>query len=278
LIAGCGQTKTDKDYVVTIHTKYGDMIAVLFDETPKHRENFIKLVNDHFYDSLLFHRVVKGFMIQGGDPLSRHAPSYMMLGMGGPAYTIDAEFNSKYIHERGALAAARIGDSKNPTKASNGSQFYIVQGSVIPEDQAENIKINMVTGEEAFKKYGEDPAHKPVIDSLKRFLEQGDAQSHRNLLMKVIPDVEKTTGLKVLKDYTPEMIKTYTTAGGTPSLDMEYTVFGKVIKGLDVIDSIAQQPTHLEDRPLTDIHMTVTVEEMSREAISKEYGYVYPTK
>jgi peptidyl-prolyl cis-trans isomerase B (cyclophilin B) len=275
-LTGCAPKKSD--YVVTIHTEYGNMIVILYDETPNHKENFLKLARDHFYDSLLFHRIMRGFMIQGGDPYSKNAPGYTMLGLGGPGYTVDQEINPKLIHERGALAAARLGDGANPSKASNGSQFYIIQGSVIPPDQVENIKLNLVAGEAAFKKYEENPEHKRSTDSLRQFSRDGDTQSYNALLAKLIPKIEMETGIKISKDYTPEMIKTYTTQGGSPNLDMEYTVFGKVVQGIEVVDSIAKQPTHLEDRPVKDIRMFVTVEEMSREDITGEYGYVYPSK
>ena len=129
-MSSCAQ---DSDYVVTIKTKHGDMVAVLYDETPKHKENFIKLAKEHFFDSTLFHRVIEGFMIQGGDPESKTAVPGQPLGRGGPGYTVDAEFNPKFFHERGALSAARLGDQQNPTKASSGSQFYVVQGTVMTE-------------------------------------------------------------------------------------------------------------------------------------------------
>src|SRR6187401_2527174 len=113
LVSSCGQDKND--YVVTIKTKYGDMVAILYDETPKHKENFIKLAKEHYFDSLLFHRVIQGFMIQGGDPDSKKAQPGQRLGSGGPGYTVDAEINPKYFHEKGALSAARLNDQQNPT-------------------------------------------------------------------------------------------------------------------------------------------------------------------
>src|SRR6266516_566856 len=120
-----------KDFVITINTKYGDMVAILYDETPKHKANFIKLAKEHYFDSLMFHRVIAGFMIQGGDPNSKKAKPGENLGMGGPGYTVEAEFNPKFFHKKGVLAAARTGGPSNPTKASSGSQFYIVQGTVL---------------------------------------------------------------------------------------------------------------------------------------------------
>src|SRR5258707_12775434 len=131
-----------KDFVVTIKTRFGDIVAILYDETPKHKENFIKLAKEHYFDSLLFHRVIEGFMIQGGDPNSKRAKAVESLGNGGPGYTIDAEFNPKLFHKKGALAAARTGGPSNPTKASSGSQFYIVQGTVLTNAAADELTVD----------------------------------------------------------------------------------------------------------------------------------------
>ena len=168
-------------------------------------KNNAKAEGVHYYDSLKFHRVIAKFMIQGGDPDSRNAAPNVQLGAGGPNYTIPAEFNRALIHKKGALSAARQGDQVNPTKASSGSQFYIVQGKVSSKAELDQIA----------RSYG--------------------------------------------ITYTPEQIETYTTIGGTPFLDMNYTVFGEVVKGLDVIDKIAAVKTAYGDRPLQDVKMKVTV-------------------
>src|SRR5689334_14672690 len=137
LFQSCAQkgSKGPKDYVVTIHTEYGDMAAILYDETPKHKANFLKLAQEGYFNDQLFHRVIQGFMIQGGDPNSKGAAAGVPLGSGGPGYEIDAEFNPKFYHKKGALSAARTGDQINPMKKSSGSQFYIVQGQLVPPDQ-----------------------------------------------------------------------------------------------------------------------------------------------
>lgn len=197
--------KTKKQTKVSISTSYGDMTLVLYNETPKHRDNFIKLVKDGFYDGTLFHRVIQGFMIQGGDPDSKTAKKGQMLGNGGPGYTVPAEFNKKFYHKRGALSAARMGDGINPQKASSGSQFYIVQG----------------------KKYDR----------------------------KNLEGMGKRSGAA----YTDEQIKVYETEGGTPQLDMNYTVFGEVIEGFDVIDKIAAVAKGRSDRPKEDVKMTMKI-------------------
>jgi cyclophilin family peptidyl-prolyl cis-trans isomerase len=190
---------------VLVSTEYGDIVLKLYDETPQHRDNFIKLVKDTFYHNLLFHRVIRNFMIQGGDPNSKNAAPGVMLGAGDIGYTIPAEFNTKFIHKKGALAAARQGDQVNPQKRSSGCQFYIVQGDV--QDSARLQMIAMRSG----------------------------------------------------ITYTPEQIKTYTTIGGTPFLDMGYTVFGETVSGLDVIDKIAAVQTVPGDRPAKDVKFTITL-------------------
>lgn len=195
----------EKQIMVLISTNYGDMKAVLYNETPQHRDNFIKLAKEGYFNGTLFHRVIEGFMIQGGDPDSKTAKKGQQLGQGGPSYTIPAEFNQSLIHKKGALAAARMGDQMNPKKASSGSQFYIAQGKVYSEAELNNFEMRMG------KKFNE--------------------------LQK----------------------KTYTTAGGVPFLDYDYTVFGQVIEGLDVIDKIAKVQKDRSDRPLEDIKMTVSI-------------------
>lgn len=194
---------------VKIHTRFGDMVVKLYDETPKHRDNFVKLVQSKFYDGLLFHRVIKNFMVQGGDPDSKAAPMSKALGMGGPGYKVPGEFNKAFIHKKGALAAARQGDQVNPQRESSGSQFYIVQGQKVTDMQLNQI------------------------------------QSYVS---------SKMPGFQ----YTAEQANIYKTIGGTPNLDMDYTVFGEVIEGLNIIDSIAAQPTSpSNNRPLQDIVMSM---------------------
>ena len=273
LASSCAQKK---DYVVTIKTQYGDMVAILYDETPKHKENFIKLAKEHYYDSLLFHRIIAGFMIQTGDPNSKKAQPGEPLGMGGPDYTIPAEFNPKFFHDKGALSAARLSDDRNPEKASSGSQFYIVQGTVIPEASINDLRYDQMKLTTGLRQIISKPENKALLDSLNSLYYAGDIPAYQKKIFSLVPRVEKETGTKVTKDVSPEKIKAYTTVGGAPHLDGEYTIFGKVIKGLEVIDQIAMQQKDGSDRPISDIRMTVTVEEISRKKITKEYGYVYP--
>ncbi len=186
-----------------IETRYGTIVIKLYNETPKHRDNFIKLVKEGYYDGTIFHRVINQFMIQGGDPDSKNAKTNQALGSGGPGYTVPAEFVSKYFHKKGAIAAARLGDGGNPKKESSGSQFYIVQGKPYSNAELDNMETMMG------------------------------------------------------KKFTPEQRLAYSTIGGTPHLDGSYTVFGEVIKGLDVIDKIASVKTAPGDRPVEDIVMKI---------------------
>ncbi len=191
--------------LVEIETSFGTMTVQLSNGSPQHRDNFIKLAEEGYYDSTLFHRVIREFMIQGGDPSSKNASPYQHLGSGGPGYTIPAEFADSLIHVKGALAAARQGDQVNPEKRSSGSQFYIVQGKVQTDAMLDNIE-----------------AHKGF-------------------------------------HYTPEQREAYKTVGGTPFLDRDYTVFGHVVKGLDVLDKIAAVTTNPSDRPKEDVVMKMKV-------------------
>lgn len=271
-VTGCTQKK---DYVVTIKTEFGDMVAILYDETPKHKENFLKLVNDHFYDSLLFHRVIEGFMIQGGDPESKRAKAGQRLGNGGPGYTVEAEIKPNLFHEKGALSAARLGDQVNPSKASSGSQFYIVQGKTMTENE---IKIDQQKFGMAMQQFFQKPENQAYRDSVAKLYQLRDYKAYENYILSLKPIAESQLGISTEKQVSPELVKAYTTLGGTPSLDGQYTVFGKVIKGLDVIDKIAVQPKDGADRPVKDVRMKISVEELPKSKITKLYGYKYPAE
>ncbi|MDX1903906.1 MAG: peptidylprolyl isomerase [Thermonemataceae bacterium] len=210
-----------KDELIEVSTKYGKMLFVLYDQTPKHKANFLKLTKEKFYDGLLFHRVIKDFMIQGGDPDSKNAKPGVMLGMGGLNYRVDAEFKPELFHKKGVLAAAR---DNNPQKASSSCQFYIVQGKTVNDAELE-------------------------------------AYSQRT----------KAT-------YTEEQKNTYKTLGGTPFLDQNYTVYGEMLSGMEILDKIAQEATDTNNRPKEDVKMEVRVIKMKRKAVEKKYTYKYPTK
>jgi cyclophilin family peptidyl-prolyl cis-trans isomerase len=190
---------------VMLTTDYGNMVLKLYNKTPLHRDNFVKLVKQRFFDSLLFHRVIKDFMIQGGDPASKHAAQNQQLGEGSLNYTIPAEFDTALFHKKGALAAAREADAENPKKASSSTQFYIVEGKTFTNAEMDKME-----------------------DKLKIKL----PENHRII---------------------------YRTIGGTPFLDMNYTVFGEVVSGFDIIDKIAAAPKDDNDRPLQNIRMKIVL-------------------
>ena len=208
LVLALSSCSTRKEYMVRMFTTAGVVDMKLYDETPAHRDNFVRLVKNHQYDSLLFHRVIKDFMIQGGDPASKNAVSGELLGEGDLGYTVEAEFMPDlHYHRRGALAAAREGDDVNPSKASSACQFYIVWGKVYTKEQLESYM-------EWYK---------------------------------------QRTGKEL--NVTPEQFEAYTTVGGTPHLDGGYTVFGEVVKGLEVIETIQNVKCDGNDRPLRDVRI-----------------------
>ncbi len=262
-----------KDFVITIKTSYGEMVVILSNETPKHKANFIKLAQEHYFDSLLFHRVIGGFMIQGGDPNSKKAKPGEPLGSGGPGYTVDAEFNPKLFHKKGALAAAR---TNNPEKASSGSQFYIVQGTVLTATAADELKVDQAKLKQGLQQFLSKSENTGIRDSLSKLYSLNTKDAFNKKIFSLVPQIEKETGLKITKDVSPEMVKAYTTIGGVPFLDGEYTVFGEVIKGFDVLDKIAAVKKDGADRPLEDVRMFVSVKELSKKKITKLYGYQYP--
>lgn len=247
--------------IILIETNYGNMKIKLYNETPLHRDNFIKLIKKHYFDNLLFHRVIKGFMIQGGDPDSRNSPKGKLLGNGGPGYTIPAEFNPKLFHKKGVIAAAREGDNVNPEKRSSGSQFYIVEGQVFTNDQLNMMekRLNERRQHEFLAKYinkKENQALRNKLDSLQRNKQNEKIQI---LLQKIENKTQAEFNKKYKLTFTPEQRKAYTTIGGTPHLDGSYTVFGEVIDGIDVIDKIAAVKTDKHDRPLKDVVMKIKI-------------------
>lgn len=268
------QSKTD--VIVTITTPFGEMNAILFDETPKHKANFIKLAKEKYFDSLLFHRVIKNFMIQGGDPNSRNAKPGQGLGSGGPGYTVPAEILPQFFHKKGALSAARQGDGVNPKRESSGSQFYIVQGKVMKDEELDAFKYNQTNLSNGLRQMSQKPEFKPLMDSLGQIYSSNPSEYTKNVIA-LAPRIERATGLKVMNDVSPEKVAAYGTVGGTPHLDGAYTVFGQVIKGLDVIDKIAAVKT-ASDRPVEDVWMKISVQELSKKKITKLYGITYPKK
>ena len=244
---------------VRIRTTEGDIVVRLYDETPKHRDNFIKLVKEEFFNGTLFHRVIKDFMIQGGDPDSKNAPHGKRLGTGGPGYTIPAEFvYPKYFHKRGALSAARLADQVNPERESSGSQFYIVWGKVYKPQELKQMERQMEMQQEQaiFNQLAQ--AHREDILNFRRNRDRAGSQQLQDQLVEETQKKSKEIGAP---KFTDEQVKAYTTVGGTPFLDNQYTVFGEVEEGLDVVEKIQNTETLRDDRPKEDVSMTMEIVE-----------------
>lgn len=247
----------DADHVV-ISTPYGDIKILLYDDTPVHKQNFLKLADSGQLDSLLFHRVIEGFMIQGGDPNSRDADKDVQLGEGEIGEALDAEIvYPKHHHKRGAVAAARKPDKVNPEKKSSGSQFYIVQGEAFSSEDLDMIEAKRNTRLKNDYFYKIQPHYQ---DSLLYYQQNGMSAELMDLQLRILAkatEMAEDHGLFVIPE---ELRNEYMTTGGTPHLDGDYTVFGEVEEGMDVVDKIASVQTDLKSRPLDDIRMTVRVE------------------
>ena len=234
---------------VKITTSLGNITVRLYDETPLHRDNFLKLTKEGFYNGTLFHRVIRDFMIQGGDPDSVNAPAGKRLGTGGPDYTLEAEIHPALFHKRGALAAARQGDEVNPERRSSGSQFYIVWGQTYNDGQLRQMgkQLEMQRLQSIFQTLAAD--HRAEILQLRRDRNRTGLQELQDRLV-----AEAETKAKTLDPVLTEaQMEAYSSVGGTPHLDGQYTVFGEVVEGLDIVDSIQQVETLSGDRPKADV-------------------------
>ncbi len=271
VMTGC---QTSKDSLVVFHTEYGDMKAILYEETPKHKNNFIKIVESGKYDSTIFHRVIEDFMIQGGDVnLKPGIKEDEKINN-----TIDAEIDSKFWHVKGALAAARQGDQVNPQKKSSGSQFYIVDGQTMEESalvqmaegrkfQQKQAKIRELLGKNKYAKLRNEVIEMQKtqdMEGLQAFMDKADS-----LIALEFGEMETYV-------FSERQISDYSEIGGAPHLDGEYTVFGRVVEGLAVIDSIAAVRKGAGDKPIEDIYVTMELEKMSKKKITEKYGYKYP--
>lgn len=251
--------ENNKETSLLIETDLGNIRVKLYNETPEHRDNFIKLAKEGFYNGTLFHRVIKDFMIQGGDPDSKNAPTDKTLGGGDTGYTLPAEFiYPKYFHKKGALAAARQGDQVNPKKESSGCQFYIVTGKVYTQEQLmsmeQQINQNRLTA--VFNQLAQK--HTKEIYKMRK---NNDQDGLYDLQEKLFQEAQEQIAQQPEFKFTPEQIHAYTTVGGTPHLDGEYTVFGEVIEGMEIVDKIQNVATGKADRPKEDIKMKVSLTE-----------------
>lgn len=256
--AGSSQNaKAQDETKVLIKTNLGDITIKLYNETPQHRDNFIKLVQEHYYDSVLFHRVIRDFMVQAGDPDSKNAEKYAQLGTGGPGYTIPAEFvYPQYFHKRGALSAARQGDQVNPERNSSGSQFYIVTGKKYSKFRLQDLEeqLDKQQGQTIFNLLcGQN------IDKIREIQASGDQDSLMRLQDELVAKTEQMLKEQGPFKFTKEQVEAYTSQGGTPFLDNQYTVFGEVIDGMKVVEKIESAGTDTYDRPRKDISI-ITME------------------
>jgi len=244
--------ENEKRTLVKLETTMGNITVALYNETPKHRDNFIKLVKEGVYDSTLFHRVIKQFMIQTGDPDSKNASDTAMLGSGDVGYTIPAEFNPKFFHKKGVLAAARQGDDVNPEKASSGCQFYIVTGRKFTEPQLLGMenKINEQREEALF-----DSLARQHMKEIYKMRKAGDNAGLLELQDTLEAQARELADKEEKFRFTPEQIKAYSTIGGAPHLDGSYTVFGEVTEGMEVVDNIEIAKTNRADRPIENIRI-----------------------
>lgn len=256
----------EKDYLITIETRHGEMVAVLFDDTPVHKKNFIELAESGRFDSTEFQRVMKTFMIQGGDVFTKENLPYQEWP------TLQAEIRPQYFHKKGMIAAARQPDQVNPKRESNGSQFYIVHGKVY---EKEELITDMRALQKAFMSYVQLGSQKKLLEEYQRLYEAQEFDSLTQMMVSKREELENSLNLKLTKDLSPEQVEAYTTIGGSPHLDLEYTVFGELISGLDVLDKIADETTNSSNRPLDPVFMKVLVEEMSKKEIEKKYSYTY---
>lgn len=260
-MASCGPKK---DYLVTIKTSFGDITLILFDDTPKHKQNFLDLAREGRYDSTIFHRVMPEFMIQGGDVNAREGVVPTSADL------IPAEILENHFHIKGAVAAAR---NNNPEKKSSDCQFYIVLGKTFSEAE---LTLDRMLVNQYFGKYLALPQCQDLRNEVVALQQTQDFEALEAKMLEVKPLIEKEFEVSLVKEISPERVQAYTTVGGSPHLDDEYTVFGQVLAGLEVVDAITAQKTGPRDRPLDDIIMTVEIEQLKRKQITKKYGYQYP--
>lgn len=245
-------TPISGDVTVDVKTDLGDITLKLYGLTPRHRDNFVKNIEEGVYDGVLFHRVINEFMIQTGDPDSKNAPAGKVLGSGDLGYTVEAEFMSpRLFHKRGALAAARTGDQVNPERRSSASQFYIVTGHKYTPGELDQMEQRMQM--QMMQQIFDNKCH-AVIDSIRSMQQAGDTAGLQALQEKLVAETEAEAQEHPFK-FTPEQREAYTTVGGAPHLDGAYTVFGEVVSGMDIVDKIEKIETDSNDRPKDDIHI-----------------------
>ena len=251
-----GVRKRDIKRDIELVTNKGSIIFRLYDNTPQHRNNFLKLVNQSYYDSVIFHRVINNFLIQTGDPDSKRANSEAVLGNGELPYTIPAEINPENFHKRGAVNAARTGDLENPEQASSSTQFTFIQRKPL-SDSLINVGERRINYYKAYNRVVRNPANKKLVNRLRQLINSETKNDSISVLESKLNELAKVEQAQMVPYRIPEAHRqVYKTIGGTPHLDQNYTVFGEVIKGMDTIDRIATVETRKkDDRPLKDVRI-----------------------
>lgn len=252
------QAQTNEEHIIEVKTNFGTMRFKLYNDTPKHRDAFLKLAREGYYDQTLFYRVIQNFLIQGGSRSSRNARPGERIGYGSPDHTVDDEILKNHIHKKGALCAPRQPDEINPFKQSDISQFYVIKGQVFTEGQLDTMEL--AVNRPIRKRVIEEVYTPDIKEKLKQLKAENKVQEFREIADKVKSEIESRTNLDpgILK-FTDEQRKAYTTVGGYPDLDGKYTIFGECISGFDVIDKISALKTDANNRPVTDVRITVTV-------------------
>ena len=267
LMAGNLFARPQKDPIVLISTTYGDIKVRLFHQTPLHTRNFVKLAKKGYFNETLFHRVIKNFMIQGGDPDSKTAKPGQLLGDGGPKYTIPFEYNPTLFHKKGMLAAAREGDDVNPLRASSASQFYIVVGKVFDDAGLEKVEKRINTSQKTNLMYNYIAADQVLQERLAG-LKKNDTVAYNKQMKQLSLMADSLYKMKKLYVIPEAEREVYKTIGGTPHLDASYSIFGEVVEGMDVVEKISLTATDKNDRPLENIVMKVRV--LKRKEIKKQ--------
>ena len=246
------------DHIVEIQTNFGSMRFRLYNDTPKHRDAFMQLAREGYYNETLFYRVIQNFLIQGGSKSSRNAPPGKRIGYGSPEHTVDDEIVPGHIHKKGALCAPRQPDEVNPFKQSDISQFYIVKGQIFTEGQLDTME--MAVNRPIRKKIIKEVYTPEIKQQLKQLKAENKVDEFREIADQVKSDINAKMALNPnVLEFTEQQRKAYTTVGGYPDLDGKYTIFGECISGFDVIDKIAELKTDENNRPLTDVKITVKI-------------------
>ena len=263
-LLGCN---SDKDILVNINTQFGTIKVLLYDETPLHKKNFIELVKAGKYDSTLWHRVIKNFMVQGGNVNEKDGTQESEEDR------IPAEIIDDFMHTKGALAAARQPDRINPLKMSSASQFYIVHGKIFNEEE---LTINQYALNQGLSELMRDANYDTIAQQFINLQRRSKNKEMNQLALRYVDLVESVKGISLRKDISEDRLEAYTTVGGAPHLDNEYTVFGRVVAGLQVVDQIASVSVGRANRPIENIYMTMNIEEIPKKQVTEQYGYIYP--